>query len=243
MGSGTGRKLLTALQRIERLEVQIVLLNEDRMKFIEAVNGAVAQQREKSSTIEGVVNAIVEIVDKTTSAMIHMGNYRPEGWMPQPGLPTSPGTVLEVLKSHLAIRRAAQIERDKAAIVALTENGSLVVSEEITEDSLIVGEESDGKAGGPGWVQMEFSNILEEFQVLLMGKHVGDEIQLGAHKLVVKEIYTIVPKNPTPATARHESVMEKTLVGQMEVPETSGYVAQTFAEAQVPADNASDEAA
>jgi hypothetical protein len=135
------------------------------------------------------------------------------------------------LKSHLAIRRAAQIERDKAAIVALTENGSLVVSDAISENSLIVGEEGDESAGGPGWVQMEFGNILEEFQALLIGKHVGDEVQLGKHKLVVKEIYTIVPKDPNPTTARHDAVMEKMLVGQLEVPETSGYVAQTFAEA------------
>ncbi len=220
MGSGTGKKVMSALQRLDRAEAQIALLNEDRMKFIEAVNGAVAQQGEKSSTIEGVVNAIVDVLDKTTSNLVASKT-----------LTISPGTVLEVLKSHLAIRRAAQIERDKAAIVALTENGSLVVSDAISENSLIVGEEGDESAGGPGWVQMEFGNILEEFQALLIGKHVGDEVQLGKHKLVVKEIYTIVPKDPNPTTARHDAVMEKMLVGQLEVPETSGYVAQTFAEA------------
>jgi hypothetical protein len=83
MGSGTGKKVMSALQRLDRAEAQIALLNEDRMKFIEAVNGAVAQQGEKSSTIEGVVNAIVDVLDKTTSNLVASKT-----------LTISPGTVL-----------------------------------------------------------------------------------------------------------------------------------------------------
>jgi len=229
MGSGIGKRAndnaLSALQRIARAEGQIALLNEDRMKFIEAINGVIAQQREKLSTIEGVVNAIVDVLDKTTSNLVASKT-----------LTISPGTVLETLKTHLAIRKAAQVERDKAAIATLTENGSLVASEEIAEDSLIVGEELNDKDGGPGWVQMEFGNVLEEFQALLIGKHVGDEVLLGAHTLVVKEIYKIVPTVDVP------SASEAPPVPTEEAPGT-GYVAQTFAEAQIPADNATAEVA
>jgi transcriptional regulator with GAF, ATPase, and Fis domain len=189
MGSGATKRALdnslSALQRIERAENQIALLAEDRMKFIEAVNGAFAKQAEKVSTIEGVVNAIVEVLDKTTSNLVASQT-----------LTINPGTVLATLKTHLAIRQAAQVERDKAAIAALVETGSLVATDTVTAESLIVGEESSASGSGPGWVQMEFSNVIPDFQPLLLGKKVGDSVQLGQHTLAVKEIFTIVPKAP-----------------------------------------------
>lgn len=194
MGSGAGvkalRNSLSALQRIDRLEANEAIATANLMKVMEAVNGAFARQTEKSSTLEGVINAIVEVLDKTTSKLVETG-----------ALPVTPGTVLETLKAHIAIRQAAQVESDKAAIAGLAENGSLVVTDMVAEDSLIVGEESTGAAGGAGWQQMEFSNVKPEFQPLLIGKHVGDSVQLGPHTLVVTEIYKIVEKVEVPSAS------------------------------------------
>lgn len=224
MGSGIGKRAmensLTALQRIQRLEGLVNLLNEDRMKELEAFNGAFARQAEKSSTIEGVVNAIVDVLDKTTSNLVESG-----------ALSVNPGIVLDVLKSHIKIRREAQVQRDKETIAKLVETGSLKVADTIAEDSLIVGEELDSKNGGPGWTLMEFSNVLVDFQPLLIGKHVGDDVQLGERVLSVKEIYTIVPPADAPpadttqveAAAEEASADPKAMAG--------GYVAQEFAEA------------
>jgi hypothetical protein len=218
MGDGIGKRAmknsLSALERIQRLEGLVSLLNEDRMKFIEAVNGAVAQQSEKASTLEGVVNAIVEVVDKTTSQLV-------KGESPF----VNPGTVIEVLKNHLAIRHAAQIERDQAAIKAMVEIGSLTVADAIAEDSLIVGEEHTGGTG-PGWTQMEFGNVLPDFQPLLIGKVVGDVVQLGAHTLAIKEIYKVHPKQKAPIATKEAPEAPSdpnAMVG--------GYMAQEFSEA------------
>jgi hypothetical protein len=223
MGSGIGKRAmeasLTALQRIQRLEGLEAIANENRLKMIEAFNGAIAMQSEKSSTIEGVVNAIVEILDKTTANLFASKT-----------LTVDTGSVLEVLKNHLAIRHAAQVERDKAAIVALTKNGSLVATDVVAEDTLIVGEEVGPKSSGPGWVQMEFSNVREDFQPLLAGRHVGENVQLGEHIFTVKEIFQIVPAADVP-TATVPPEAEPTEPNAM----AGGYVAQEFSEAPDPA--------
>jgi hypothetical protein len=207
---------LTALQRIQRLEANEAINSENMLKIMEAFNGAIAQEREHVSNLEGVVNAIVEIVDKTTSSLVASS-----------ALPVDSGTVIDVLKKHIAIRRAAQVAQDKAAIAALVETGSLVGTDVIAEDSLIVGEEANVAGGGPGWQQMEFSNVKPDFKPLLLGKKVGDDVQLGEHTLTIKEVYKVIPKAPEPpageAPPEAAPVDEKAMAG--------GYVAQEFAEA------------
>lgn len=106
-------------------------------------------------------------------------------------------------------RMAEQVEREKALLKQLVDNGALVVADKIGEQSVIVGREynTEGEVLGSGRVQVRFSQFTPDAKAKMLGQAVGFLLEVETGKFEVLEVYDpappkeAVPSGPAPEAA------------------------------------------
>jgi hypothetical protein len=86
-------------------------------------------------------------------------------------------TVTAALTESRKTRAAAQVEAEKKTIDAMKESGTLIPTDVVGPDCVVVGTESkaDGTPEGPGWFSVSMNNpsVSDDNKALLMGKTIG----------------------------------------------------------------------
>lgn len=216
MGSGTGKRVRTLLQRIDQLENNEKILNANinalakgHQQLVEAANGAVARLQESVAVLEECCDAIAEVV----------GRKKVEE---------------QVAK---ATRERAQLRADteRKAIEEAHAAGQLRAVEEISPTSVIVAREytKEGAVRGPGWQQTLYSQLEEPLKPSFLGKKVGDKIEIPHGTAEILEVYEVV------LTVDGEKLPEDLVkAAGEEQPEDEPEVAETVPEADADADAA-----
>lgn len=192
MGSGIGKKVLTALQRIDRAEGAIEFLANDRRGLLEAVNRSLAMSDDRFNVLEKCMNAVSDVVDKL---VIITKNENVEAVDKAREALTD---ITSTLKRQLAEERQREANAEKAAIEMAVKAGEMVPVEVVDNTTVIVGREvnEDGSVTPPGWLQLMVGQAREDLKETLMGKKVGDTVPLGKRTFEIQELYTVVQKKP-----------------------------------------------
>lgn len=108
----------------------------------------------------------------------------------------------EKVSDRLTEIRIAQLEEqaeaDKERLAEMVENGILEAVEKVSEDSLIIGHETnpEGETLPPAWISSAFANLIPEVQEAIVGNGVGTEATLpNGNVFVVDEIYNFTESN------------------------------------------------
>ena len=99
--------------------------------------------------------------------------------------------VVELIKENRKKADLEKVEKTKSQIGAMADSGLLVKADEVGEESLIIGKESDkdGNVIHPGWVSIGFKDVKPEFKELLKGKKVGDIFDTPVGKFEVLQVW------------------------------------------------------
>lgn len=99
--------------------------------------------------------------------------------------------VIELIKGNRMKADLEKVEKTKEQIKAMATGGLLVKADEVGEESLIIGKESDkdGNVIHPGWVSIGFKDVKPEFKALLKGKKAGDIFETPVGKFEVLEVW------------------------------------------------------
>lgn len=204
MGSGIGKrandKAVTALERIERLEKGFQTLLGNQQGLLEGSNHAFGMTEERLSTQELLCEAITDLLGREK--------------------------VEDAIKTRIQKTQQEQADKQKAGIEKALSEGQLIVGVGVTEQSIVTGRHvlKDGTFMHPGWQQLMLNQVRPEFRDMLLGKTVGEsvEVPVGHFEILgVYEIPLIAPTQsmkPEPATAPDE-------ISEMELP-TSEDVAE-----------------
>lgn len=160
-------------------KVQAPLLT-DRIKSLEELsNGIAAYVQNELPRISGGLQSMVEVIN----AIIALGG---EGFEEK---------VAAKIKEEREKRLQEEVAKQKAQLAQLVEAGTLVVSERVGENSLIVGRElnNEGVQIGSGRAQVNFSQFTDEAKALVLGQGVGFLIEVPTGKFEVQEIYDFAP--------------------------------------------------
>lgn len=115
---------------------------------------------------------------------------------------------------ELRVQKATEaMEAEKSALEALKASGEIVATQKVTDKSVIVGKEfnQDGSVRVPGRVQVAFQRIDAKFQPDLLGKEVGNTIDLPeGRKFEIVEIYEVAPKKEEPVAEAAPAEPSKT---------------------------------
>jgi hypothetical protein len=166
------QKVRTALERLDGLE-------GDFQTMTSQLNNVV-------SVLQNQLSGLTEIVD---AVIRHVGV----------------DTVTTLVVQERENKAKLRTEQASEQVTKLVAEGVLVAAETIGNDSFIVGLETD-KNGTPvnvtGRVQLQFSQITEEYQNKLRDAKVGFKLETDTGTFEVKEIYNIaqVAANATAAT-------------------------------------------
>lgn len=181
MGSGINKRardvIKPALERIEELERRSEALLSNQQNMMEAVNRALSVTQDRIEVMERLCNAFGEILGQEK--------------------------VQEVVTKHIEEQAFARAEVEKKAIADGVDSGALKPREDITANSVITGREilKNGDIRKPGWQQLLVNQAREEIRALLVGKKVGDKIDVPAGQFEILEIYDIVEQAVAPASA------------------------------------------
>jgi hypothetical protein len=166
MGSGTIKKLAASNNSVL-----------DRLKTLEENNVRLMQALQQSfETSDKMLKNVAEILSATVSVV------GPE----------------EVTKAVEAARQAAKEEavaKAKNALDMLVGEGTAVVTDVVTDVSLVVGHETLPDGNDSGRLQFLVSDLAEDRRASLLGKNVGFVIDFpSGAKFEINEIYNIVEK-------------------------------------------------
>lgn len=114
--------------------------------------------------------------------------------------------VEEQIKADRTARRVAEIDRATQMLQTLIDNKTLVASDLVTEESVLVGTEFDASGASVGRAQIEFKQFEEAARVGLLGKTVGTKFEAPNGGFLVNEIYVVNP-NPPKATETDSAVI------------------------------------
>lgn len=100
------------------------------------------------------------------------------------------------VNENRATAAAATAASQKAEVEAKLASGELVPATTVIEGTIIVNEviDAQGNVEPPGRLQMDTSHLTPAFKPQFMGKAIGDAIPAGDGKIVIKELYNVVPK-------------------------------------------------
>jgi hypothetical protein len=215
MGSGTGKKVRTLLHRLDDLERNEKVLNQNinslansHRQFIEAANGAVTRLQESVGVLEECCDALAEVVGRKK--------------------------VEEQIAKATRERAQARADSERKAIEEAHADGRLKPSEEISPTSVIVAREytKDGAVRGPGWQQCMFSQLEEPLKPSFLGKKVGDKVEIPNGTAEILEIYELV------LSVDGEKLPEDLVKAGAEETEDEPEVAETVPEEDADADAA-----
>ena len=144
---------------------QLTELEERLNQLAQAVEVALNNMNQQLSTSVEILNAIVG----------HLGEEK----------------VIELIKENRKKADLERIEKTKEQLKAMASSGLLVKADEVGEESLIIGKESDkdGNVIHPGWVSVGFKDVKPEFKELLKGKKAGDVFETPVGKFEVLEVW------------------------------------------------------
>lgn len=170
-----------------------------------AKQGVRAAQRSALQRIESLENDVAQIaaafqqVFGQIEATINQTNRVLDALIEEVGAEK----IQERMKATALKAATEQAEKAKASLAQAVEANQIRPAEVVTEQSIIVGRESDAEGNiiPPGYVQLAYFSVKPEFQERLLGQTVGhivDTANGGAFE--VTEIYEAVPAETEPVS-------------------------------------------
>lgn len=171
------KQVKTSSERLDSLEQLLQAVINGTNTALNQLNQKVSETLTKANTVGVLVNALVELA----------------------GQEAVDAKVLE----HTRKAAEQQATQEKAEMQMLLSEGRIAPAEVVGEKSVITGVEknAEGEAKHPGYSRAEISRLTPEVQTMLMGKKVGESVDLpnGMGTFEISEIFDIVEKAPTPA--------------------------------------------
>lgn len=184
MGSGINKRarevITPALGRIEILEGQVVTLLSNQQNLMEGISRSLALVQDHMEVFDHLCNAFSEI----------LGTEK----------------VQEIVKKQIHEKTTKRADAEKAVIAEGVESGSLKAQDIVNLNSVIVGREilKNGDVRHPGWQQLLVSQAREEIRNNLIGKVVGDKLDVPAGQFEILEIYEIIVRETPVAVGKSE---------------------------------------
>lgn len=114
-----------------------------------------------------------------------------------------------------AVMDEQTVKRAQESLLLALQNGELVKSDAMTEESVVVGIEAnaEGVVNRPGYSQVPFSSFLPAVKEQFLGKGIGEKYihPEGGGSFVITEIY-----EPAPKTEEGETVDQATAMALMQ---------------------------
>ncbi len=162
-------KVPTILERINALESTLTQVQR-------STDGNLNQFRSALSNVVEVVSALVEVS----------------------GGKDLDDKVQAKLQERQDAKAAAEAQKAKDVLKQLVDAGTLAVADTITEESIIIGREFDkeGNVVAPGYVQVQFSQFVEDAKKALLGQGPGFVYETNGTKFEVTDVYVFAPQKP-----------------------------------------------
>ena len=171
------KKPLSALQRVEKLEMSMELMQG-------SIDGLLPQFRSAFMTLTETMEGMMEVLKESTADFDKL--------------------VQAKVDARRQARMLAKVEQEKNQIEQMVQARMLYTVTTVGENSLIVAKLfRDGVEVPPGRIQFEVARLPDAQKAPLLGKGVLDTVELGNEKLEVLEIYDInlTPNPDTTAVA------------------------------------------
>ena len=211
MGSGIGKrandKAVTALERIERLEKGFQTLLGNQQGLLEGSNRAFSMTEDRLSTQELLCEAITDLLGRSV--------------------------VEEAIKARIQATQQKQADEQREGITKALEEGQLIVGVGVTEQSIVTGRHvlKDGTFMHPGWQQIMLNQVKPEFKDSMLGKKVGESVEVPVGHFEILGVYEIPLIAPTQSM---KSEPEMVVAGPMEGSETELPTSEDVAELPEP---------
>jgi ABC-type transporter Mla subunit MlaD len=164
-----------ALDQLKELETRAKNQEETLIHVVRATEQVLQKQNQELSSLKEMVNALVGLV--------------------------GPDEIAKAIDDNRIAAAEENAKQVQANIAKGLENKKLVKAEKVSEQSVIVGQETnaDGSVLAPGYSAMSFSEIKPDFQTKLLGQPVGFavETETGGKFTVTEIIDRVTEVAPT----------------------------------------------
>lgn len=173
MGSGATKRLiesnLSILDRVTNLENHAKGMDNEHVRLLTAIQGSFETSDKMLRNLAEILSACVAVV--------------------------GPELITAAVDNARKVAKEERIAQAKAALDGFVADGTMIVTDTVVEESLVVGHETLPDGTDSGRLQFLIHDLAEDRKMALMGKVPGFVIDFpSGSKFEINEIYNVVVK-------------------------------------------------